>query len=270
VKGVYVPPARTPVHVDALREALKTQLTRRGVEASPHALNALLAMSAHETGQWRSCWNHNLGNVKAGPDWPGLYTCLSNVWEVIAGKTRWFSPGGETAGKGGPIVGNQYTTPPGHPQTRFRAYPSLLDGVEGWVIKMVTAYGKSTSILFGGGSTDEFIASLKAHRYFTGDLERYQASVRRFYAQFSGPEDGRRTLRRGMTGDDVKELQEALELAVDGEFGPVTEAAVKRVQASFGLTADGVVGPKTWVYVDKLIALGDLDLAAAVRAVLRG
>jgi peptidoglycan hydrolase-like protein with peptidoglycan-binding domain len=44
----------------------------------------------------------------------------------------------------------------------------------------------------------------------------------------------------------VKQLQAALHLPVDGEFGPETEAAVRRLQARHGLTVDGIVGPDTW------------------------
>jgi peptidoglycan hydrolase-like protein with peptidoglycan-binding domain len=44
----------------------------------------------------------------------------------------------------------------------------------------------------------------------------------------------------------VKQLQSALHLPVDGEFGPETEAAVRRLQARHGLSVDGIVGPATW------------------------
>lgn len=47
-------------------------------------------------------------------------------------------------------------------------------------------------------------------------------------------------------GSYVKTLQEALHVAVDGEFGPETLAAVKRFQSQHGLEVDGVVGPQTW------------------------
>ena len=58
------------------------------------------------------------------------------------------------------------------------------------------------------------------------------------------------TLRLGSRGQDVRALQQALALHVDGIFGPVTEEAVKFFQTQKSLVADGIVGPKTWAALD--------------------
>jgi peptidoglycan hydrolase-like protein with peptidoglycan-binding domain len=55
------------------------------------------------------------------------------------------------------------------------------------------------------------------------------------------------TLRQGSTGEAVKALQQAIGgLAVDGSFGPLTEARVKEYQKSKGLTVNGVVDTAVW------------------------
>lgn len=54
------------------------------------------------------------------------------------------------------------------------------------------------------------------------------------------------TLKQGSRGDEVKILQQKLNVDVDGIFGPKTEAAVKDFQKKKGLDVDGIVGPKTW------------------------
>jgi peptidoglycan hydrolase-like protein with peptidoglycan-binding domain len=61
------------------------------------------------------------------------------------------------------------------------------------------------------------------------------------------------TLRLGATGDPVKTMQGRLnawgakpQLAVDGDFGSGTLAAVEAFQKSHALTVDGVCGPETW------------------------
>ena len=58
-----------------------------------------------------------------------------------------------------------------------------------------------------------------------------------------------KTIKKGNTGSEVRALQRALNLIVDGVFGSKTEDAVREFQKENGLTADGIVGPKTW---DKL------------------
>ena len=54
------------------------------------------------------------------------------------------------------------------------------------------------------------------------------------------------TLKLGSKGKFVKELQNLLDLTVDGDFGLKTENAVKNFQKKHNLIEDGIVGPKTW------------------------
>lgn len=52
-------------------------------------------------------------------------------------------------------------------------------------------------------------------------------------------------LKLGSRGNEVKALQEKLNLKVDGIFGSLTEEAVKDFQRSNGLEVDGIVGANT-------------------------
>ena len=58
-------------------------------------------------------------------------------------------------------------------------------------------------------------------------------------------------VNHGCKGGAVRRLQTWLydlgySVSVDGEFGPITEAAVKQFQADYGLETDGDVGKLTW------------------------
>ena len=72
---------------------------------------------------------------------------------------------------------------------------------------------------------------------------------------------GDRILKNGMTGDDVKELQEMLiSLAydcgvwgADGDFGDATEQAVEQFQYAHGCAVDGEVGPETLAALKKAL-----------------
>ena len=52
-------------------------------------------------------------------------------------------------------------------------------------------------------------------------------------------------LKLGSKGNEVKLLQEKLNLKADGIFGPLTEETVKDFQRSNGLEVDGIVGTNT-------------------------
>ncbi|MFF7246060.1 peptidoglycan-binding protein [Embleya sp. NPDC008237] len=66
----------------------------------------------------------------------------------------------------------------------------------------------------------------------------------------------RPTIKRGSTGDAVKQEQCYLnhsltgdQLDEDGVFGPVTEAATRRFQSCADITVDGICGPQTWSFL---------------------
>jgi len=68
---------------------------------------------------------------------------------------------------------------------------------------------------------------------------------------FNQPAGAPPVLRRGSRSGQVEDLQRALAkaglpVAIDGDFGPGTEAIVRAFQAARGLAADGIVGPSTW------------------------
>jgi murein DD-endopeptidase MepM/ murein hydrolase activator NlpD len=58
-------------------------------------------------------------------------------------------------------------------------------------------------------------------------------------------------LRRGSKGKAVQSIQSKLKLKADGDFGPITEAAVKNFQKQSKLPQTGIVDRKTW---DSLLA----------------
>lgn len=66
-------------------------------------------------------------------------------------------------------------------------------------------------------------------------------------------------LTLGFKGEQVKALQEALAILgaysgkIDGDFGPLTEAAVRKFQRDNGLYVDGEFGPKTQEALNKAL-----------------
>lgn len=69
-----------------------------------------------------------------------------------------------------------------------------------------------------------------------------------------------RLLKKGDKGQDVKDIQIALDihgykLVVDGDFGPRTDAAVKDFQKKNKLKVDGIVGPKTREALNKSVTV---------------
>ncbi|MET8677989.1 peptidoglycan-binding domain-containing protein [Streptomyces sp. NPDC004647] len=66
----------------------------------------------------------------------------------------------------------------------------------------------------------------------------------------------RPTLKRGSSGEAVKQAQCYLNLSMDGDklaedgsFGPVTDAATRRFQKCADITVDGIIGAQTWSFL---------------------
>lgn len=80
-----------------------------------------------------------------------------------------------------------------------------------------------------------------------GQVDYYAGKIADAYARQSGPAAPLppATMRLGAKGGDVAKLQAALGVTVDGDFGPMTHAAVIAFQAAHGLVTDGIVGPRT-------------------------
>lgn len=82
---------------------------------------------------------------------------------------------------------------------------------------------------------------------------------------------GDRILKNGMTGDDVKELQEMLisldyECGVwgaDGDFGDATQIAVERFQTAHDCMVDGEVGPETLAALEKAMEAAEAPVMEA-------
>ena len=86
----------------------------------------------------------------------------------------------------------------------------------------------------------------KANKY---DAKLFAAYM--FHSAGGARSDSPRPLLKiGDQGEDVKKLQAALSLTADGDFGPVTTAAVVALQKKKGLYADGIVGKQTWAALD--------------------
>jgi peptidoglycan hydrolase-like protein with peptidoglycan-binding domain len=126
-------------------------------------------------------------------------------------------------------------------------YTAYSDTGPGWA-----PYGGITPVIWQYTST----ASLNG--VTNVDMNAYRSTLADFQAQVTtgALADPDPTLVEGDTGPAVQTLQTRLNvwganLAVDGDFGPLTLAAVKAFQTEQKLTVDGIVGPQTWAALNQ-------------------
>lgn len=184
MKAVYVEPVKTPLTFDEAAERMQQGiLVATGIAPTTAALALALAKTALETGRWQSMWNGNWGNIKAGENYEGMYTCFA-CNEVLNGKTVWFGPEGQLTGKGGTVTGLAWAVPPGHPQTRFRAYANGFDGAQQYVDFVANGrYAEAWNRLLDGDAPG-YVHALKLKGYFTADEATYLRGVESLFREF--------------------------------------------------------------------------------------
>jgi hypothetical protein len=180
MKATYVPPQITTPEPHAVAPAYFDELLRLTNGTPSHkAVAVLLGQYALETGNGKSCYNWNLGNIKAGTEYDGLYTCirLNERLKQADGSYAyvWFSPEGEERPKGNVI--KSYDVPPGHPQTRMRAHETLADGVRAKLEFLSKPHWRPALEVALTGDAAAYVTKVRALGYFTAELGPYQRAV---------------------------------------------------------------------------------------------
>lgn len=184
MKAAYVEPVKTPLSFDEALVCMRQGIhVATGTPPSDPALALALAKTALETGRWQHMYCWNLGNIKAGDNYVGMYTAYP-CNEVINGKVVWFSPSGQLDRKGGVVTGLAWAVPPGHPQTRFRAYANAYDGAQQYVDFVANGRYRDAWQRLLDGDAAGYVHALRARGYFTADEATYLRGVDRLFREF--------------------------------------------------------------------------------------
>ena len=260
-----VPAVRTPIEMAEFLSAVKTAWPRAlGNEPTTRSARCVLyAQYWIETGG-RACFNWNLGNVKHAENDGFDYYCLDGVWEgvspvtaqrLIASGEAFLDRNSNHISAVGPGRVAVFFKPP-HPQTRFRAYASLEDGIEEH-LKFIKARFASAWPYILAGDYVKTAYALKARGYFTADAAAYAAGMRSAFEKAMDSQG----LGIGPELGSTKAIQLALNRLgydagpVDGIPGARTIDALRKFQRDRGLLADGICGPITQGALSNAIAM---------------
>lgn len=170
--ATYIEDLITPLTREQASAAMRYAFDDHPIEVAALAC----AKSALETGRWKAIHRWNFGNIKAGPDYVGQFT---SFWcdEILGGRRVAFYPDGEEGKRG------TWTVPPGHPQTRFRAYAGPTDGALSYRYFVEKNYPRAFAALLTGDPI-RFVHELKAAHYFTADEAPYAKAVASLHREF--------------------------------------------------------------------------------------
>lgn len=128
-------------------------------------IGVLYSQWALETGEGQSCWNFNLGNIKAVDDPTKVieYCALNGVWEIIQGKRVVLSPD--------------------NPGAWFRSFNNIEDGVFFHLQKMTTRF-KSAWSAVDSGNPAAFAHLLKLAYYYTAPEADYVKLINVYFKKY--------------------------------------------------------------------------------------
>lgn len=171
MSATCVPAVRTnftiPEFVKALSIAWKSIYN---IYPDKRQIAVIFAQWSIETGQGKSCWNFNIGNVKFVPssnptdDDGKQYMMLKGVWEIIGGKKVIFEPP--------------------HQATWFRAFSSIDEGVAHHIDFLKNKRYKKAWAAVEKGSPIEFAHLLKEAKYYTAPEADYAKAVGLYFNKF--------------------------------------------------------------------------------------
>lgn len=154
---------RTPIPTEDFRRAVESTFSTVFEVSPTEKTTALIwAQWALETGRGKSCFNFNLCNIKEFNSSKPLHM-LHGVWEIIDGKKVVFEPP--------------------NPQTWFRAYETLEEGMLDYLHTLKKRFFKSIDSLILGDAIG-FALSLKQQNYFTASVSIYQANLSSLQEEF--------------------------------------------------------------------------------------
>ena len=148
-------------------------------------------------------------------------------------------------------------------QTKLKAlgyYSGTIDGKYGTgTTRAVRSFQTANGLTADGKAGTKTLALLEASTGVSTSTSTTVATLKR-------------TLRKGMSGDDVKTVQSRLKAlgyytgTVDGKYGTGTIAAVMAFQQKNGLTADGLTGSKTYATMMAGTALSSTSTTVSTSA----
>lgn len=195
MQATYISPLYTSMTWQEAAESLRNALRHYVKAVSLETLSLVMAKTAIESGRWglrpgaMKCWN--IGNIKADEKSTGMFTCFA-CDEILQVRGRvWFEPDGREQDSRGWTQPIAYSVPPGHPQTRFRAYAGKTDGCYQYIdfLAQRKRYRAAWDQLLRGDAV-AYVRALKAANYFTADEAKYRRGVVLLQREFLGKLEG--------------------------------------------------------------------------------